>query len=105
VLVYVSFFVSVQAAPNCRPNLPVEHDSVNLVVILATHGVALIPTRVRVVFVSDPSPVFAFLVQALMNRQAVVRSGPHEQLTPVRVAPMDIWGHSELAEMDEDYVW
>jgi hypothetical protein len=97
--------VSFQAAPNCQPNFPVEHDSVNLVVDLATSVVAQIPTHVREIFVLASVQDFVFLVQALTNREAVVRCVPHGLLTPVRVAWLEIQGHSELAKMDEDDVW
>jgi hypothetical protein len=63
----------------CQPNFPVEHESVILVVNLAAHVVAQIPTYVRAVFVSALVSVFVFLVQVVASR-GVVQSAHHERL-------------------------
>jgi len=70
--------VSFQASPIYLPNFPIEHDSVILVVNLATHVVAEILTQVLVVFVSVSFQVFVFLVQALLSREVPVRAAPRE---------------------------
>jgi hypothetical protein len=72
-------FVSVQAAPICRPNFPIEHDLVILVVNLATRVGAQIPTQKLVVFVPTSVQAFVFLRQELTHCEALVRRVLHGQ--------------------------
>jgi hypothetical protein len=96
----VLLFVSFQVPPNCLPNFPVEHDSVNLAAILVTHVLAQIPTHMQVVFVSVSVQVCVLLVQACPKREVVVRVAPRERLTlaPGRKC-------SEPVEMGEENAW
>ena len=57
--------MSLEGPPNCLPNCPVEHASVNLATILATHLQAQWATQLRAVFVLRARALTVKKVQAL----------------------------------------
>jgi hypothetical protein len=93
-------FVLVCVSFEKPPNVPFEHDLVNLVVILVTQILASFPTQKWVVFVSASVQVCVFLAQLCPKREVVVRVALRERLTLAHAQR-----RSESGKMGEENAW